>query len=571
MNSTVYNSKNKAILAILALILLIPTALAVYFASHKDTGAVTSGRLEQISVASPYGGTVVLTDNDSFEVYAEAIGYATSIEESFFNELSTETPYTVTLTDKAGDLVRTYSFYMVNRDDGCTFADADGKYYRLSEKSAAALLARSEFATVNAYAVVPNAAISGIGENPIALAATGGSWNYRTADGSFAVKDIPDSGERTTVKISLANIGTLAFWSDKAPDTVTVTVSENGQILHEGAYENLLNTNVMRENDTYYDLVIRAEWNQTEETGYYGAVTYAATLLYDVAPTYSMTNDGKINKGDFKVIKIRNFNDGDTLSASCDDYPFPAELNVYRFADGNTYAFLPAEYVFVPAAACNLTLTLSDGSSQTLRINLREGKEPTAAKQDYMVSDPNLQSVFTEVGFTELESTIAQKTASTNPTPLWDGKFVYPDADNKGTVGKGMAGYGTYRNVKSLYQREYFHYGLDIAMNEGDAVYAANNGKVVFAGNLALTGNTVIIDHGCSLFTYYYHLSSLSVAEGDAVSKSGVIGAAGSTGFAVKAGTATFDAAPQVHFAASLNGKYINPYYLWKYDISYPA
>ena len=277
------------------------------------------------------------------------------------------------------------------------------------------------------------------------------------------------------------------------------------------------------------------------------------------------------NMNAFPVELVRNFNDGDTLQASCDYYPFPAELNVYRFADGNTYAFLPAEYVFVPAAPCNLTLTLSDGSSQTLRINLREGKEPTAAKQDYMVSDTNLQSVFTEVGFTELESTIAQKTASTNPTPLWDGKFVYPDAANKGTVGKGMAGYGTYRNVKSLYQREYFHYGLDIAMNEGDAVYAANNGKVVFAGNLALTGNTVIIDHGCSLFTYYYHLSSLSVAEGDAVSKSGVIGAAGSTGFAVKAGTATFDAAPQVHFAASLNGKYINPYYLWKYDISYPA
>ncbi len=157
MNSTVYNSKNKVLLAIFALILLIPTALAVYFASHKDTGAVTSGRLEQISVASPYGGTVVLTDNDSFEVYAEAIGYATSIEESFFNELSTDAPYVVTLTD-TDELVRTYSFYMVNADDACTFADADGKYYHLSEKSAAALLARSEFATVNAYAIVPNTA-----------------------------------------------------------------------------------------------------------------------------------------------------------------------------------------------------------------------------------------------------------------------------------------------------------------------------------------------------------------------------------------------------------------------------
>ena len=281
MNSTVYNSKNKVLLAIFALILLIPTALAVYFASHKDTDAVTSGRLAQISVASPYGGTAVLTDDASFEVYAEAIGYATSIEESFFNELSTDAPYVVTLTD-TDELVRTYSFYMVNADDACTFADADGKYYHLSEKSAAALLARSEFATVNAYAIVPNAAISGIGETPIALAATGGSWNYRTADGSFAAKEIADSGERTTVKISLSNIGTLAFWSDKAPDTVSVTVSENGQVLHEGAYENLLNTNVMRENDTYYDLVIRAEWNQTEESSYYGAVTYALRCCTDL-------------------------------------------------------------------------------------------------------------------------------------------------------------------------------------------------------------------------------------------------------------------------------------------------
>lgn len=92
MNSTVYNSKNKVLLAILALILLIPTALAVYFASHKDTDAVTAHRIMQISVASPYGGTAVLTDDASFEVYAEAIGYATSIEESFFNELSTNAP-----------------------------------------------------------------------------------------------------------------------------------------------------------------------------------------------------------------------------------------------------------------------------------------------------------------------------------------------------------------------------------------------------------------------------------------------------------------------------------------------
>ena len=42
MNSTVYNSKNRFRLVILAIILLIPTALAVYFALHKDTGAVAA-------------------------------------------------------------------------------------------------------------------------------------------------------------------------------------------------------------------------------------------------------------------------------------------------------------------------------------------------------------------------------------------------------------------------------------------------------------------------------------------------------------------------------------------------
>ena len=568
MNSTVYNSKNKLRLVIIAVILLIPTALAAYFALHKDTDAVASHRLTQISVTSPYGGTITLTDEKSFELYASVIEHAALIDENF-RDISADMPYSVTLTENDG-VVRSYSFYMVNSSDGCIITDAEGKYYLLSEKNATSLLARSEFATVNAFAVVPNAVISGLGETPLFIAANGGSWNYRAADGSFASKELADSGERTTVKISLSAIGELSFASDTMPDSVSVTVSKDGVVKHEGEYANLLNADIMSENDTYYDLVIRAEWTQKEDSSYYGSVTYAATLLYDVAPTYSMTNDGKINKGDFKVIKIRNFNDGDHLYASCTAYPFPAELNVYRFADGNSYAFLPAEYVFIPATACDLVLTLSDGSSQTLRLNLREGKNPSSEKQDRMVSDTNLQSIFTEAAFTELETTIAQKTASTNPTPLWDGKFVYPDADNKGTVGKGMAGYGTYRAVKSLYQKEYFHYGLDIAMNEGDAVYAANNGKVVFAGNLTLTGNTVIIDHGCSMFTYYYHLSSLNVSEGDTVSKSGVIGAAGSTGFAVKAGTTVFEVQSQVHFAASLNGKYINPYYLWKYDISYP-
>ena len=43
---------------------------------------------------------------------------------------------------------------------------------------------------------------------------------------------------------------------------------------------------------------------------------------------------------------------------------------------------------------------------------------------------------------------------------------------------------------------------------------AAANGTVVFAGNLELTGNTVVIDHGCGLRSYLYGLQELSVSKG---------------------------------------------------------
>ncbi len=567
MNSSVYNGKNKVRLLIVALILLLPTVLAVYFAFHKDIDTVSAHRVTALSVSSPYGNTASFTDKSSFELYASVLERAQLIDGNY-RDLSAEFPYTVTLTENDG-VTQTYSFYMLNASDSCIFIDPNGAYYLLTQKDATTLLAREEFASVNSFAVVPFAAVSGASAEPVTLAATSGVWNYLDADGNYASKEIPDVGERTTVRISLSSIGLLSFYSGVQPDTVLVTVSKDGVTRHEGDWANLLNASIMSDSDTEYDLVIRAEWLQKEGAEYYGNVTYTGKLLYDVAPTYSMTNN-KINKGDFKAIKIQNFNAGDTLTVSCADYPFPTELKVYRFADGYDYTFLPVQYTYTPATQTSVTFTLSDGSSQIIPIAVREGKNPATTKQEHMVSDAALQTVFSEASFAELDSTIAARTAVSEPAPLWNGRFNYPDAANAGVTGNGMAQYGTHRVVNSLYQKDYLHYGLDIAMNEGDPVYASNTGKVVFAGNLTLTGGTVIIDHGCSIFSYYYHLSSIGVSEGDTVSKGASVGSAGSTGFAVKAEGAVFVPAAQVHFAISINGAYVNPYYLWKYDISYP-
>ena len=61
---------------------------------------------------------------------------------------------------------------------------------------------------------------------------------------------------------------------------------------------------------------------------------------------------------------------------------------------------------------------------------------------------------------------------------------------------------------------------------------AANRGKVVYADDLGIYGQCVIIDHGLGLQTLYGHLSRIGVKVGDQVQKGQIIGNTGDTGLA---------------------------------------
>jgi hypothetical protein len=75
------------------------------------------------------------------------------------------------------------------------------------------------------------------------------------------------------------------------------------------------------------------------------------------------------------------------------------------------------------------------------------------------------------------------------------------------------------------------HFGIDIAGGLGDAVYASDNGVVVYAGwNDWGYGNVIVIDHGNGWQTLYAHLSALNVGCGYSVYQGDVIGYFGSTG-----------------------------------------
>ncbi len=107
-------------------------------------------------------------------------------------------------------------------------------------------------------------------------------------------------------------------------------------------------------------------------------------------------------------------------------------------------------------------------------------------------------------------------------TPLWRGPFIWP---SKGTI---TTEFGFTRYVNNVPNGR--HSGIDIAAPQGTPVLATNDGRVVFAGNLYVTGLTVIIYHGLDLYSSYCHLSAIKIQDGSQVSKGEAIGLVGSTG-----------------------------------------
>ena len=75
-----------------------------------------------------------------------------------------------------------------------------------------------------------------------------------------------------------------------------------------------------------------------------------------------------------------------------------------------------------------------------------------------------------------------------------------------------------------------FHDGVDFAGASGTPVYASKGGTVVEAGFHWSAGNHVIIQHADGYYSYYMHLSSFNVANGQEVSAGTVVGGMGTTG-----------------------------------------
>lgn len=126
-------------------------------------------------------------------------------------------------------------------------------------------------------------------------------------------------------------------------------------------------------------------------------------------------------------------------------------------------------------------------------------------------------------------------------------------------IGSGILGYPCSGPITSpfgyrihpIFGTTIYHSGIDIGVDEGTPVHAADSGVVIYSGSgLTGYGNVVIIDHGNGLSTLYAHNSALLVSEGESVSKGQVVAYSGMTGYVT---------GPHVHFEVRVNGSPTDP------------
>jgi murein DD-endopeptidase MepM/ murein hydrolase activator NlpD len=148
------------------------------------------------------------------------------------------------------------------------------------------------------------------------------------------------------------------------------------------------------------------------------------------------------------------------------------------------------------------------------------------------------------------EEQIREEIAGSGDTRHWAGAF---EQLRNSKVTSRFAEHRTYL-VEGEEVSQATHYGFDLASNAAAPITASNAGVVLFAGELGIYGNCVLIDHGQGLVTLYGHLSQLDVAPGERVEKSQPLGRSGATGLA---------GGDHLHFAILVGGTYVDPLEWW--------
>lgn len=130
---------------------------------------------------------------------------------------------------------------------------------------------------------------------------------------------------------------------------------------------------------------------------------------------------------------------------------------------------------------------------------------------------------------------------------FWGGSFSPPVESTRRTSRFGDRRRFIYADGE---EARSIHNGVDLAAPRGTPVYAPGSGRVVFAEERIVTGNSVVIEHFPGVYGLFYHLDSIDVSEGELLEPGTRIGTVGSTGVST---------GPHLHWELRVGGVSVDP------------
>ena len=267
----------------------------------------------------------------------------------------------------------------------------------------------------------------------------------------------------------------------------------------------------------------------------YGSFDFEARFTLDVDPAVSFSAV-KALQGDVVTVLVTGIMDGSEPAIDA------GELSLSTFMDtpGGKAAYIGLAYNREPG---DYTVRVQCGEltvEQTVTVVHRD-----FPRQD-MTIDGDLEAGTHDSAAANKEwrDAIWPTYWTAEPVRYWQGRFQWPTQSHVLNTEYGLF---RYTNGSPTPER---HGGIDIDAEEGDPVTAPAAGKVVYAGFLQLTGNTVVLDHGGGLKSYFFHMSALDCAAGDVLEPGAAIGKVGSTGYST---------GPHMHYEVKIGNQSIDP------------
>ncbi len=351
--------------------------------------------------------------------------------------------------------------------------------------------------------------------------------------GQNGAGELPEEPSATVSLTQAGEIPGLVF--AVSPDQTTLSLSKDGEALFLGTMEEF--ALYTPPSNGSYTLDLWASWDGGDGE-FQGLCGYRILLTYNLPISLTVDNTD-VKQGYCTVLRASHLPEGvDTVTAET-DLGFTPTFYSY---EGEMIALMPAKYSF-QTGEYHITLTAGE-STQDFTITVTDGGFDVTVQNFEIDQDVADATVNNQQANIDYETVTRPLKNLGDPEKYWDGAFQLP-VDSQYVAASST--FGRIRVINGVTDQ---HAGIDYPAPEGAQVYAPNNGRVLFAGYLQLTGNMICIEHGFGLKSWYYHLSAVEVEAGQMVKTGDPIGKVGSTGFVT---------GPHLHFTMSVNNIYTNP------------